>query len=269
MKIRMVLILSVLIMLAMACNLMTGTGNTNTPQSPGSTPQSSGNQSASTLQPTGTPDPQPVNLNEGLSSLNSYQMTIKINSSGPDPTQSSTMTIESQHSQDQDAYYNQINNIAVEKGGGKPTTSETEIYQIGNDLCTISGKDSSWTSMAPNEAEMLGLIKNMLGFTPLINNPTFVAQETVNDIPSNHFTFKVPGLGVKSGAEVKINQGDYWLAVDGQYIVKYILVVETNMSDNSEVLHEEVAIELNQANQPVNIEFPQGCLDASKVTPTP
>ncbi len=267
MKIRMVIFLSVLVILAMACNLMTPTGKT--PQAPGNTPQSNESQPGGVLQPAGTPNPQPININEGLSSLNSYQMTIEINSSGPDPTQSSTLTIESQHSQDQDAYYNKINNSVVDVGGEKPNTSETETYQIGNDLCTISGDDPSWTSMAPNEAEMLGLFKSMLGFTPLTNTPTFVAQETVNGIPSNHFTFKVPGLGVKSGAEVKANQGDYWLAVDGQYIVKYLLVVETSMSDSSEVLHEEISIELNQINQPIGIEFPQGCLDASKVTPTP
>jgi hypothetical protein len=76
-------------------------------------------------------------------------------------------------------------------------------------------------------------------------------------------------LGVKSGAVVKANQGDYWLAVDGQYIVKYTLILETSMSADSEVFHEEISMELNQVNQPISISFPQSCLDASKVTPTP
>jgi hypothetical protein len=35
------------------------------------------------------------------------------------------------------------------------------------------------------------------------------------------------------------------------------------------VLHEEISIDVDQINQPVNIAFPQSCLDASKVTPTP
>ena len=30
--------------------------------------------------------------------------------------------------------------------------------------------------------------------------------------------FKVAGLGEKSGAVVNANQGEYWLAVDGQYL---------------------------------------------------
>jgi hypothetical protein len=102
-----------------------------------------------------------------------------------------------------------------------------------------------------------------------VDNPTFVAQETVNGIPVNHFTFTVSGLGVKSGAQVNANQGDYWLAVDGQYIVKYSLVVETSSDPQTNVMHEEISIDLNQINQPISIAFPQGCLDASLVTPTP
>jgi hypothetical protein len=277
MKKRMIFILSLLVMLAMACNLATNT--TATPQAPGNAPQGggnqpggnqpSGNQPGGNLQPAGTPDPRPVNVNEGLRSLNSYQMVITINTSGPDPSQSSKMTIESQHSQDQDAYYTKMSNTSIEKAGAQPNSSTSEIYQIGNDQCTVSGEDSSWSSMPPNQAEMVGLITGMLGMTPIIDNPNFVAQETVNGIPSNHFSFKVSGLGVKSGAKVNANQGDYWLAVDGQYIVKYILILETSTDPQTDVLHEEVSIELTQANQPVNIAFPQSCLDASKVTPTP
>jgi hypothetical protein len=116
---------------------------------------------------------------------------------------------------------------------------------------------------------MLDLITNMLGFTPLIDNPTFMAQETVNGIPSNHFTFKVSGLGVTSGAEVLANQGDYWLAVDGQYIVRYILNIATSVDPQTNILSEEISAELNQINQPVSISFPQVCLDASLVTPEP
>lgn len=116
---------------------------------------------------------------------------------------------------------------------------------------------------------MQGLITSMFGLTPLIDTPHFVAAETVNGIPTNHFTFQVSGLGASSGAVVNLNQGDYWLAIDGQYIVKYILVVETSMEADFEVLHEEISIEMTQVNQPVSITFPQGCLDASQETPEP
>ncbi len=264
MKKRMVIFLSLLVMMVLACNLSSGT----TPQAPGTTPQASGTTpQGNGNKPVGTPPANPVSISEGLASLNSYQMTTTITSKGPTPEDSSTYVIESQRSKDQNARYTHMTQTSVKKG--EPSSGETELYRIGNDQCSNSSGDWSWTSMAPNQAEMMDIMMNMLDFTPIIDNPTFVAAETVNGIISNHFSFKVTGLGVKSGAEVTVNQGDYWLAVDGQYIVKYILVLETSMDPQTNVLHEEISIELNQINQPVNIAFPQTCLDASLVTPTP
>jgi hypothetical protein len=261
MRNRILIFLPFLVMLAVACSLVNGTGNN--PQGPVSTPHGTGNQ------PAGTPPANPVSINEGLGSLNSYQMTVIIKSIGPDPAQSSTTTVETQYSKDTDASYTHINMTAVDTGDGNPNNNDSSIYRIGNDQCSGSGSDWTWTTLSPVQAEMLDITKNMLGITPLIDTPTFVAQETVNGVPSNHFTFKVSGLGVSSGADVITNQGDYWLAVDGQYIVKYILILETSMGPQTDVLHEEISIELNQVNQPLNIAFPQACLDASLVTPSP
>jgi hypothetical protein len=272
MKKRLVIVLPILVMLAMACNLATNT--VATPQVPGNSPQGGGNQPGGdqpggTPQKVGTPLARPVSFNEGLASLNSYQMTVIIKSTGPDPSQSSNTTIDVQHSKDADATLTHLIMQVVNKGDSEPNNTDSNIYQIGNDQCSGSADGWSWSTSTPAQTEMSDLVKNMIGFTPLIDNPTFVAQETVNSIQSNHFSFKISGLGAKSGAEVKTNQGDYWLAVDGQYIVKYTLIIETSMSANSEVLHEEISIDLNQINQPISIAFPQGCLDASKVTPTP
>jgi len=268
MKKNMVFVLSLFVLLALACNL----SSSPTSQAPGNTPQGGGNQSGnpSNPQPGGTPPASPVSINEGLSSLNSYQMTINYKSTGPDPSESSTTQMEIQRSQDQDARYMHLTQSSVKKGGGNPSNSESNIYQIGNDECDGSGTDWTWATELPNQTEMNSLVQNMISLTPLIDNPTFVAQETVNGIPSNHFTFKVSGIGAKSGAVVNVDQGDYWLAVDGRYIVKYNLVLETSMGPSVDVIHQEVSIDLTQVNQPVTIAFPQTCLDAAaKATPTP
>jgi hypothetical protein len=253
MKNRTIYILPLLLMIMIACSLGTNTGANPTEEA----------QVVST-----PPDPVPVNLNDGLASLNSYEMTIIINSVGPDPAQSSTTNIESRHSSDADASYTNINSTSISANGGDPEVTDTTTYQIGNDQCSGNAEEWSWTSSTPAEAEMQGLITRMIGLTPLIDNPVFVGAETVNGIPTNHFNFEVDGLGASSGAVVNINQGDYWLAADGQYIVKYDLVLEMSMAANSEVLHDEISIELDQVNQPVSIAFPQGCLDVAP-TPTP
>jgi len=266
-KNRLVIFITLLVTLALACNL---SGN-STSQPQGVTPPGKGNSPAKTPlpQPSGTPPAIPVSINDGLSSLNSYKMTVVFKSTGPTPSEISTIMVENERSQAQDAGHTHMTFTSVKAGGGDPTTSETDIYQIVNDQCSGSGEDWSWTSMAPNQKEMMDLVGSMLGITPLIDTPTFVAQETVNGILTNHFTFKVSGLGVTSGAEVIINKGDYWLAVDGQYIVKYILDLETSVDPQTNMIHEEISIDLNQINQPVDIAFPQSCLDASLVTPTP
>jgi len=261
MKTRMIFILSLLVMMALACSI----GANATPDI-GTTTDVTPTEAPVPVETT-SPNPSPVNLNEGLASLNSYQMTILFKSVGPDPAQSSTTNIQSQRSSDADASSTQINSTVISADGEDPQITETTTYQIGNDQCSGSEDSWSWTSRTPAEAEMQGLVTNMIGLTPLIDDPVFVAAETINGIPTNHFNFKVNGLGAKSGAVVNINQGDYWLAIDGQYIVKYNLVLEMSMAANSEILHQEISIEMNQINQPVSIAFPQGCLDAATATP--
>jgi hypothetical protein len=254
MKKRLVIFLLVFVMVTLACTLT----NLGTP-----TPQ--GEES----QPGGTPPSQPVSISDGLASLNSYQITITSITRGPDPAESTTIVIETRRSQDQKARYTHVTQTVVHAGDEDPSISENELYRIGNDQCSGSGGDWSWTSMAPNQAEMQDVIMKLYSISPIFDNPTFVSQETVSGIPSNHFTFKVAGLGVESGAEVTANQGDYWLAIDGQYIVKYSLVLETVMDPQTNVLHTEISIDLSNVNQPVNVAFPQACLDASLVTPEP
>jgi len=259
MKTRIFSALSLLVMLMMACSL-----------SAGQTPQATA-EVAGPPTPTPPPDPVPVSFNDGLASLNSYRLTIMFKSSGPGPAQSSTTIIESQRSSDTDASATHITATVVSPDGGDPETSDTTMYDIGNDQCSGSDVDGwEWTSTTPAEAEMQGLVNSMLGMTPVIDDPVFAATATVNGVPTNHFSFQVSGLGTSSGSIVNINQGDYWLAVDGQYIVKYLLILEMSEAANSNVLHQEITIEMNDINQPVSIAFPQGCLDmAPPPTTTP
>jgi hypothetical protein len=117
-----------------------------------------------------------------------------------------------------------------------------------------------YTTTTPQQTEMLGLFYQMIDIVPIIDTPTFVGSETINGIMANHFTFQISGLGLQSGAEVAANQGDYWLAQDGQYIVKYSLVIKTADPTTQAFIHMDLLIELTSINQPVNISFPAGCV---------
>lgn len=210
----------------------------------------------------GEPNPVPVPISEGLASLNSYRMLVTIVTRGPTPGDVTTVEMETQRSQELKARYTHVVQT-TQKVGQENETSEIEFYRIGNDICSKSSEEWSWASLPANQAEMSDLVMGMFDFTPINDNPVFVGKETINGIPSNHFTFKIAGLGVESGAEVTENQGDYWLAADGQYYVKYVLVAETVMDPNTNVIRLETRLELTNVNQPLDISFPQACLDAA------
>jgi hypothetical protein len=57
--------------------------------------------------------------------------------------------------------------------------------------------------------------------------------------------------------------GEYWVALDGQYLVKYALVLEAATGPEgdpaAEIMHGEYSFELQETNQPVNISLPPEC----------
>ena len=210
------------------------------------------------------PNPIPVSFNEGLASLDSYHLSLTVNSTGPGTNDSSSFALDSERSKDSDSSYSHINNVSTSEESPDPSSSDNYIYRIGNDRC--SGSDSQgwdWQSSTDAERELQEVANRLIGFTPLIEDPEFVGQEEVNGIPTNHFSFSVSGLGARSGAEVRVNEGDYWLAEDGQYLVKYSLVLEMSLEEDAQISREEISLELDDINQPVSVSFPQGCIDAS------
>lgn len=80
---------------------------------------------------------------------------------------------------------------------------------------------------------------------------------------TNHFTFEVESAGAESGSVVSVNEGVYWLAVDGQYLVAYSLHLELRISPEgdpeAEVNKLEIEYPLNKVNQPIDIQFPADC----------
>src|SRR5512137_2269177 len=66
------------------------------------------------------PDPVPVSINDGLNSLNSYQLTVIFKSFGPDPATSSTINIQRQRSIEANSSYTHINMSGTNKDGSEP-----------------------------------------------------------------------------------------------------------------------------------------------------
>ena len=137
---------------------------------------------------------------------------------------------------------------------------ESYSYTVGNITCSGTDEDGWDYSEATAQAvEMQNLLGGLFDYNVQAENPTFVGAEDMNGLATNHFSFQINGLGLQSGAQVTANQGDYWLAQDGQYLVKYTLMAETQDPGTSTVLHMDMSINLTNANQPVDITLPEGC----------
>lgn len=211
------------------------------------------------------PDPNPVSFQEGLGSLDSYKFDIHILSS--DSTGSFTEIDEFVES----SVIDENNHSLMTSTSRSPEDSEesvstSETYNLGTVTCTYSDDEWSYEKKSSQDKELGDLFSQMIDFVPVINNPEFVSEEDINGVQTNHFTFKISGIGEKSGAVATINEGDYWLALDGQYIVRYTLnlQVQSAPEGNSEAKTSilEVSYELYDVNVPIILTQPEECVES-------
>ncbi len=284
MKKQLWFVLLALIFAGLACNLPILSGSTPEPgqpdtlvqpgqqqATPAPTQPSTGGASApggtadspQVVVVTATPAPtsipfEPVTIRQGLASLNSYRMVITIKNTGPDPADLNEMIFETSYDTETESMY--LKQISRSASADDPEVYESlsETYQMGLVQCVVEEGEFEISNMSPAEKEMTDLMVEMVDMTPIITNPQFVRSEMYNGVMTNFFTFQVSGMGARSGAEVVANWGEYWLAVDGNYIMKYTLLLETR-DEQTNLLHFDARIEMLEVNQPVNISLPAGC----------
>jgi hypothetical protein len=216
---------------------------------------------------TATPEinPRPVGIQEGLASLDSYRMHVTLNTSDSTGKYSNIAEFVERSVTDENSYDRLETTSFDPANDSEESTSTQEIYNVGLVTCTSSG-DDDWTydETTDQSKELTDIFKEMIDIVPLIDNPQFVGEETVNGIPANHFTFQVEGIGAKSGAVATVNEGEYWVALDGQYMVKYLLTLEVHSAaaDSGEDTWNklEVTIDVTDINSDViDITLPDNC----------
>ncbi len=224
---------------------------------------------APTQEPTAVPesvrDPQPIGLRQGLASLNSYRMKVSTVTNGPTELDKSTSLYEVAYNADGDRTH--VHNESVSSSADEPDEDRnvSDQYQVGDKSCEISDGETNtgMNEMNPMQQEMMSALTNLYDLNVSVDDPAYVGEETVNGVLTDHYTFKVTKLGSESGAEVVANSGEYWVAKDGQYLVKYVVLMETRTapagSAQAEAVHVEVNIDLTEINQPVEITLPAEC----------
>jgi hypothetical protein len=208
----------------------------------------------------------PVGLNKGLSSLNSYTYFLQITTNGPTPQDKNDMQIITSYTST--GGNTKTQNISASSSAEDPqeSRSSTTNYRVGNVTCTIDDTGESSAEVdeyTPAAKEILNIVMNLSDSVINVENPVLAGVETVSGVSCNHYTFNVVGLGKTSGAEVTQSQGEYWSAVDGNYLVKYDVILETRnapeSSTNAEVLRSEIHFLLSDINAAFTIDLPAEC----------
>ena len=278
-------VISILVFVSLACNLSDIT-NSNPAQAPatgGEQPDSSQpstDQQAQQPQQGAAPTPQvmivtatpeptaipskPLSIWQGLSSLNSYRLIIRSVMNGPTVSDRNQNTMLVESGSDGDSSHTRYETISSSSEEPEVSNSATDHYAIGNRTCDVDdSSEATLEDVDPQAQEIMDAWFKMVDILPMTEDPVFVGAEMVNGVMTNHFTFNITGLGVESGAEVVASNGEYWLAQDGQYAVKYSVIMETRNGPaedpNTHTMHLEFYIEVTDINQPIVITMPPLC----------
>ena len=212
---------------------------------------------------------RPVGIREGLASLNSYRLLMNVINNGPTPQDINETRTEIRYSADDDARYTRSDSVQGTADDPGPYVSLEENYQIGLQTCSVSTyedgtAEASPTELTPLAHDMATAATNLFDFNITVENPSPAGSETINGVPSDHYTFQITGLGDYSGQEVTQADGEYWIAQDGNYLVKYTLVLEARTAPEgdpaAEVQFSEYTFDLLEVNQPQPISMPPDCL---------
>ena len=147
----------------------------------------------------------------------------------------------------------------------------SQRFLVGNDSCMFSDGEWSYEALTPLERELADFSLTLMDLRVPIENPVLVGPETINGVPADHFTFRLTSLGQESGALVQAADGEYWLAQDGRYLVKYLLTINMRTGPEgepaAEAFNSTTRVELRNVNQPIAITLPPECEALKVATP--
>ena len=113
-----------------------------------------------------------------------------------------------------------------------PTVQYFDIYQIDKDMYMNAGQDVGWIRIqqdqSPFDDPSISLMTGGQLFNNLEDLKRVRPDEKVNGVDSRHYTFDEKVLGKLIGdatGDVKAD-GDVWIAKDGGYVTKYVLMIE-------------------------------------------
>lgn len=252
-----------------ACNLPFLGGDKNDDSEPGNLPSIEETEAGSEGEDGGIfeikkePDPKPVGIQDGLGSLDSYKAQLSVKMTDEKGSKYRINETAERSVIDKNAHSKTVVVTFDPEEDTEENKETMETYTVNLVTCSKSGDEWEYTEMTEQEKEMRDIFSSMLDFVPLIDDPKFVAEEEINGVKTNHFNFMVKGIGDSSGSIATVNQGDYWLAQDGNYIVRYKLLLEIRSAaegtPDAQVYNMDVSFEITDINIPVSVSLPPDC----------
>jgi len=206
---------------------------------------------------------QATKLTEGLAALNSYRAVFTMKFDGTEDGKPSKWTFEIQWEGSKNPPATRMAYLGSGEGQADiAQLSGFEVVQIGDMQYIKFGEGegncmSSSTTESTTPTEMFKP-EDVLG--GLSSSRRAGPDETVNGVRAHHYTFDEKALlGLSGLAQAK---GEVWVAVDGNYVVKYTLSAE-----GKDVLFGKAnsegkldwTYEVSDVNKPLDIKPPAGC----------
>lgn len=206
----------------------------------------------------------PKSLLGNIETLDSYRSRFTMSYEGKTDSgevEKWTMTMEMEYVREPFAQ-----RIVLQGGESLGIQEGLETIRIGDQQYTvIGGEGGSCISSPPGEGEAMDteLFKpeDILGG---LSRARRAGTETVNGVQCTHYVFDEKDI---EGAGFSKAKGDMWVAVDGNYVVKYALDAEGRDPSTNKTGHINWLYEVRDINKPINIQLPAGCSAAGSQYP--
>ena len=140
--------------------------------------------------------------------------------------------------------------------GGAAAEGVFEMFQIGDTRYITMGEGQCISTSAEDEAMNAEMFEPGDVIGGLSNARRVRPDQDVNGIRCRHYEFDQTGLTWGGFGKA---EGEVWVAVDGEYVVKYLLQAEGKGPTSGKEGHLEWVYEIRDVNQPISVEPPAGC----------
>lgn len=200
---------------------------------------------------------------QGLASLDSFQWSLTASTVGPAALDRSDVVGSGAVDTAADASHQQMTTTDTSADDPEPSTSVTESWTTSTTTCDFDGEEYSVEQRNPFEADLGSVLSGVFDIVVPAGNAQLVGTEQIAGVDAQHYTFTIEGLGAGSTALVDANSGEVWVAVDGGYLLKYVVNAAMRSGPDVDPATSQYSIaltlELTSVNQPVDVTPPAGC----------